>query len=354
MQIRKRQVYSTAAILLVVIIFLVMRRSSSKTVETQTTKSSTTQQTASVTALAIAPQTFDQKIFATGTLLANEEIDLMSEISGRITALNFREGLPVKQGQLLVKINDADLRAQLKKLELQQQLAEKEEARAKKLVQQQLLSQEEYDAVLNKLESVQADIEKLHSDIAKTEIHSPFNGIIGLRSVSTGSTVTTTTSIAKIQQINPIKIDFAVPEKYSSALRAGLPVTFTVAGSDKVYAGTVYAVEPKIDLATRTLRVRAQCPNPDGSLMPGAFAKITITLQSIPSAIAVPTASIIPQLDGQKVFVYSGGKVVSKKVTTGIRTDSTIQITQGLSIGDTLITSGLMQLKEGSPVSVTL
>lgn len=356
MQIRSRQLYTTAAIIVVVVTFLLIKTSSSKK-QAETTNSkttTTTKQITSVKALTVQPQPFEQKIYATGTLLANEEVVLQSEIAGRVVSLNFQEGAPIRQGQLLVKINDADLRADLKKLQLQQELNEKEEARAKRLVDQHLLSQEEYDAAENKVQSVKADIEKVKSDIAKTEIYSPFNGIAGLRAISPGSTIQTTTPIASIQEVNPMKVDFMVPEKYASAIRVGTPVTFTISGSTKEYSGRVYAIEPKIDPATRTLKVRAQCPNPNRELLPGAFAKIAITLQSLSDAITVPTASIIPQLSGQKVYVYKNGKAVSRPVVTGLRSDSTIQITQGLGVGDTLITTGIMQLKEGSPVSVSL
>lgn len=294
----------------------------------------------------------DNKIFTTGTLVANEEIEIRSEIAGRITAINFSEGSTVKRGALLIKINDADLKADRKKLQLQEDLAEREEKRAKQLYDTKLISQEEYDAISNKLMTVRADIERINSDIAKTEIYAPFDGVIGLRSVSNGSYISSSTLIARLQQVDPMKIDLAVPEKYNTMVAKGTDITFTVSGSDVTYSGRVYAVEPKIDLATRTLKVRAVSDNKNRKLLPGAFAKVEITLESVVDAIAVPTTSIVPQIDGQRVFVYRGGKAVSVPVETGIRSDSSVQILSGVAVNDTIITTGLMQVRDKADVNL--
>jgi len=294
----------------------------------------------------------NSKILSTGTIVANEEIEIRSEIAGRITAINFSEGSSVKRGTLLIKINDADLRPDLKKLQLQENLSEREVKRCKQLFDGKLISQEEYDAVSNKLMTVRADIDRVNSDIAKTEIYAPFSGMIGLRSVSNGSYISSSTLIARLQQIDPIKIDFAVPEKFANSIAKGTPITFTITGSDELHTATVYATEPKIDPATRTLKVRALTNNPGGKLLPGAFAKVEITLKSINDALAIPTTSIVPQIDGQKVFVYRSGKAYSIPVETGIRSDSSVQIVNGLFLGDTVITTGLMQIRDKAPVNL--
>ena len=294
----------------------------------------------------------DSKILSTGTVVANEEIEIRSEIAGRITSINFTEGSFIKRGALLIKINDADLRADLKKLQLQENLAEREVKRSKQLYDGKLISQEEYDAVSNKLMTVRADVDRVNSDIAKTEIYAPFSGMIGLRSVSNGSYISSSTLIARLQQIDPIKIDFAVPEKFANSIGKGTPITFTITGSEEPHTATVYATEPKIDMATRTLKVRALTSNIGSKLLPGAFAKVEITLKSIYDALAIPTTSIVPQIDGQKVFVYRSGKAFAIPVETGIRSDSSVQIISGLSLGDTVITTGLMQIRDKAPVSI--
>src|ERR1051326_2565676 len=211
-------------------------------------------QSAIVNAYVVKPQKLDNKIFSSGTVLANEEVTLVPEIAGKITAINFKEGSKVSKGDLLVKINDADLQAQMKKLQLQEKLAEQNETREKKLLDAGGVSQAEYDAILTQLNSLKADIDLTQAQIAKTEIRAPFSGTIGLKYVSEGSYVNQATAasaavkIATLQQTDPVKIDFSVPEKYSLAVKKGDSIRFTLQGSDKNFMGEIYAIEPKIDL----------------------------------------------------------------------------------------------------------
>jgi membrane fusion protein (multidrug efflux system) len=342
-----KKISATAFVVLAATGFLVLRRTDSNLPDPH---KASKKGPIAVSTIRLEAHAMEDNIFATGTLRANEELDLSSEIAGRITAINFKEGTAVRQGQVLVKLNDSDLRALLQKLQLQRSLAEREEKRAKLLLEQKLISLEDYDAKLNAVQILAADIDKTRSDLAKTELHAPFNGVVGLRSVSVGSTITPATAIAHIEQLSPIKIDFSLPEKYANTLKVGSPITFVVTGSDREYTGTVYAFEPKIDPATRTLKVRATAPNADGSLTPGAFAKIRVTLSRTDDALIVPTSAIVPTIDGQSVYVMNSGKALSRKVVTGIRTDSTIQVVSGLAPGDSIITTGVMQLRAGMPV----
>jgi membrane fusion protein (multidrug efflux system) len=174
-----------------------------------------------------------------------------------------------------------------------------------------------------------------------------------LKSVSEGAYVTPSSLIASIQQIDPVKIDFSISERYSSIVKKADKLKFTIEGNKQNYTGQVYAVEPKIDLTTRTLQVRAICPNPKGDIYPGAFARVSLALSDIDSALMIPTEAVIPDLKGKKVFRIKNGQAESVKVITGLRTDAKIQIVEGLSIGDTIITRGIMQLKNGSTVRVT-
>lgn len=306
-----------------------------------------------VKVLSVEPASLAQTLQVTGSVLANEEVELRSEISGRITSLNFSEGASVAKGALLVKINDADLRATLKKQKVQEATALKDERRAKTLLEQNLLSAEEYDSKLNTLETIRAEIERTESELAKTELRAPFSGTIGLRNVSNGSTVSPTTLIARVQQMDPVKVEFTVPERHAGAVRVGSPITFKVAGLDQTFAGKVYAIEPKIDANTRTLRLRALAQNPGRVLTPGAFAKVQLELNRVDNAISIPTGSIVPHIDGQKVYLLKGGKAISQNVQTGIRSDSSVQVIEGLKPGDSVITSGLLQLREGAKVKVS-
>jgi membrane fusion protein (multidrug efflux system) len=306
-----------------------------------------------VAALVISPSPFDNIINSTGTILASEEVEIRSEISGQVMKILFTEGTRVKKGDLLVKINDDELLAQLQKQQSQRSLAEDIFKRRKQLYDNSLISSEDFEKARNDLESIEAEIKLIKARISKTELRASFDGEIGLRYVSEGSFVNSSTRITTLQSLASVKIDFSIPEKYASIVRKGSPVTFTVIGSDEMFTGTIYAVEPKIDPVTRTVQIRARSENVRGTLMPGAFAQVRLLLERIPDAMMVPSEAVIPEMDGQKVFVAVDGKAQSKKVTTGIRTENLVQITSGLTVGDTVITTGVIQLRPSSPVNLT-
>jgi membrane fusion protein (multidrug efflux system) len=306
-----------------------------------------------VTGYVVHPENVNDKITASGTLLANKEVMLVPETSGKIVSINFTEGSNVAKGDLLVKINDADLQAQLKRLKLQEKLASETEARNKQLLGAGGISQEEYDNVLMQYNSTKAEIELLEAQIAKTEIHAPFNGKIGLLNVYEGSYVNQTTAIASIQQVTPLKIDFNVPEKYVSQIKNGQSFSFSIAGDTSLYTASVTAVEPRVDVNTRTLLVRAMTPNTKGTIFPGVYANIEFPIAEIKSAIMIPTQAVVPILKGQKVFVSDKGSAKEIIIKTGLRKENKIQVTEGLQVGDTVIVNGIMQLKPGVPIKIT-
>ena len=291
-------------------------------------------------------------ITSTGTIMANEEIELRAEVPGPVRKIYFKEGTPVKKGTLLVKINDAEMQAQLKKMQLQQQLAEQKVERYKKMSEIQGISREEYDIIINQANTLNADIEFTRAQIAKTEIRAPFDGVIGLKNVSEGSYVNAMQVIAVLQQTDPVKIEFFIPERYSAFASTSNSINFFIEGLRDTFTGKVYAIEPKIDPVTRTIRLRAVSENKDGRINPGSFAKVSLTLNEIKDALLIPTEAIIPELKGQKVFLYRSGKAQPQKVETGLRTESRIQIFKGIEPGDTIITMGIMQLKPGVAVKI--
>ncbi|MBU0487841.1 MAG: efflux RND transporter periplasmic adaptor subunit [Bacteroidetes bacterium] len=309
--------------------------------------------TALVTAIVAKPETLDNKIFVSGSVVANEAVDLVPEIAGKITLINFREGSRVSKGELLVKFNDADLQAQQKKNRLNEKLAAEKESRQKQLLEIGGVSQEEYDIALTELNSVKADIELTQAQIEKTEIRAPFSGIVGLRSVSAGSFVSTSTKIASIQQTDPLKIDFFIPEKYASLVKTGDSLTYTVVGNDETYIALVAAIEPAVDDITRTIHIRAVTHNHGGRILPGASARIIFPLSKSESAILIPTEAVIPILKGQKVFVCRDGNAEEAIIKTGLRTETSVEIIDGIQAGDTVIVTGIMQLKAGIPVKIT-
>ncbi len=304
-----------------------------------------------VRALTIAPESFAETVHATGSLRAEESVELQPETSGKITAIHFAEGALVRAGHLLVKINDADLQASLERSVARRSLAELRERRVELLLRDRGTNQQEYDSALSELNVARAEVELIEAQIARTEIRAPFDGVVGLRAVSLGAYVSPTTRIATLQKLENIKVDFAVPEKYAQRVATGAPIQFIVAGEAASFAGTVYAIEPRVDVSTRTLQLRAVCANTDLRLRPGTFAQVRFTLGQVEDAILVPAEAVIPGLSDKTVFVLNDGRAARRVVRTGTRTERAVQILEGLRPGETIIVSGLQQVRHGMPVA---
>jgi len=300
----------------------------------------------------IKPEVLENAIQVSGSIVANEKAEIRPEVSGRVIDIRFKEGSLVKKGELLVKMNDSELQAQLKKNLVQEKLLSSDEFRQKKLLEMKAISQEEYDVTLNQLNMIQADQQLLKAQIAKTEIYAPFSGKVGLRTVSPGNYIVSNTLVAVLQQLDPVKIEFSVPEKYSFLVKNNMPVKFQVENMDSTFSGTVYALESGIETETRTMKVRATCPNPSALLLPGTFARVTLVLEKFNEALMVPSQALTTELKGNSVFICKNGKAKTVPVVTGIRTDSQVQVVSGLQSGDSLITTGLLQISNGSPVMV--
>jgi membrane fusion protein (multidrug efflux system) len=232
------------------------------------------------------------------------------------------------------------------------ELAERAEARQKQLLSDGVISKETYDVALGELNVLRAELQLIEAQLEKTEVRAPFGGVIGLRWVSPGSYLSSQTRIASLNDLDPVKLDFTVPEKYSALLTVGEEISFTVEGSDRDFPGTIFAIEPSIDPQSRSLRMRARCPNSEGILVPGAFANVDLVLRSIPDALTVPSIAVVPELGGKKVFVYEDGRAQPRSVSTGIRSDVEVQVTDGLSEGDLVITSGILQMRPGLEVEI--
>ncbi len=305
-----------------------------------------------VEAVVVEPQPLQDRLVTTGTILANEEVELRSEATGRIVHLAIEEGRRVQAGELLLKVNDQELQAQLQQARLRLRLAEDREQRQRQLLAKQGISQETYDATVNERDVQRAAVALIEAQIARTELRAPFDGLIGLRYVSEGSYISPSTRIATLQDIGTVKVEFSIPERHAHRVRVGNRIAFTVEGVEGTFEGRIYAYEPRIDAATRTLRLRARAANPQGRLLPGAFARVEVVFEEIPDALTVPAIAVIPVLGGKQVFVYRAGRAVVQPVETGLRLEDRVQVVAGLAPGDTVITSGLLQLRSGLPVEL--
>ncbi|OFY32005.1 MAG: hypothetical protein A2275_16765 [Bacteroidetes bacterium RIFOXYA12_FULL_35_11] len=288
-----------------------------------------------------------------GSLLASEEVELHPEIAGRVTYLNINEGQFVQQGTLILKINDSDLQAQHQKLLAQKKIAEKNEQRLKELLSINGVGQQEYDAAVMLLNNVNADIEIIKVQIEKTEIKAPFSGKLGLRQISIGAYITSSTLIATLQQINPLKLDFFLPEKYSHLLRLGLKVFFKTESGDTQYSAIVNAIEPRVDKSIRSIQVRAHVDNSKETLLPGSFVKILFNVAELENALLIPSECILPDADGKKVVLSENGIAKFQKVITGFRSNSEVEIIEGLIENDTIATTGLLFIKSGMNLKFT-
>ncbi|WP_318311814.1 efflux RND transporter periplasmic adaptor subunit [Flagellimonas crocea] len=309
---------------------------------------------ATVSGMVLRPQVFEDNISISGTLEPDEQIEIRSEVSGIVESINFKEGRKVSEGQVLVKVNDVELQAQLSKALTARKLAAENERRAKLLLEKQAISQEEYDIASADYQSASAEAELISSQLSKTTLKAPFSGTIGLRSISKGTYVTPSTVIAKLVNTDDLKITFSVPEKYASQVHVGTVLNFTASNSKKEYEATIYAIDPEIEVTTRTLRVRAVMDNRDENLYPGGFANVILPLETVNDALLVPTESLIPVQNGKRVFISENGKAKEVDVETGARTGSSVRVVSGLKAGDTIITYGVMAVQNGNPIKVEL
>ncbi|MDL2210995.1 efflux RND transporter periplasmic adaptor subunit [Bacteroides sp. OttesenSCG-928-M17] len=300
-----------------------------------------------VNALVVKGQTLIDDYSGKSRLIPNEEVDLSFQTSGLITHIYFNEGTTVKKGQLLAKVNDAPLQAQLKRLEAQVQLAEDRVFRQSALLEKDAVSKEAYEQVKTELAMLNADIQLILANIDLTELRAPFDGIIGLRQVSEGAYASPSIVIASLTNISPLKIDFPVNEKYTEVVKPGTQVAISVENDLNTYYAKVYAVDSKIDPITNTFMARAMYPNQNGRLKPGRTANLRIRMLEVENAVAIPSEAIVPEMGMDKVFLYRSGKAVPVSITKGLRTNALVQVVDGLQLGDTIITSGTLQLRNG-------
>jgi membrane fusion protein (multidrug efflux system) len=306
-----------------------------------------------VEAMLIKGETISNAIEVTGTILPNEVTEIRPEISGRLVLLNLREGNIVRKGDLLAKIFDGDLQAQLKKLKVQLQIANKTEERQRELLRINGISQQDYDLSLLAVNNLQADIELTEVNISRTEIRAPYAGRVGLKRISPGAYISPANVLSTISEMDRLRVEFSIPEKYSSEVIPGLDVRFSVEGSDKIYNAVISARESSVDETTRNLTLRADIRDEDKFLVPGSFAKVRIILGKDENAIMIPTQSVIPVARGKQIVVLNGGQVEFRNIRTGVRDSARVQVLEGLMAGDTLITTGLMFLRPDSKVKVS-
>lgn len=288
-----------------------------------------------------------------GNLLPRDEIQLMPEMAGRIIKLNIQEGRMVQKGALLLSLFDADLKAQQRKLRLQEGIALRNLERARALLQTGSGTQLDADNAENVLNNIRADLEILEVNLEKTAIHAPFSGQLGFCNLSEGAWVNPGTAITWLRDTRRLKLEFSVPEKYADQFQPGTRVAFTRGSSAEVFMARVYALDPGYRAETQSLAIRAELDNAGGKLKPGEFVRVKLSGAVIADALMLPDQSIIPDNRGKKVILFRGGKAEFREVKTGIRIGGRVRILSGVSEGDTVLTTGLMFAKPGSELKIT-
>jgi membrane fusion protein (multidrug efflux system) len=305
-----------------------------------------------VEAIVVSETKFANAISLSGSIEANENVEIRSEVSGIVDKIYFTEGTKVNKGQVLIKVNDIELRAQLSQAITKQGLASENERRANLLLKKEAISQEEYDIASAEYRSLKAQTQLIQAQIAKTVIRAPFSGKIGLRNISPGTYVTPTILITKLVSANQVKISFSIPEKYAAEVENNTPIQFTIPNNSQKYKAKIYAIEPEIETTTRTLKIKAIAENTNGKLLAGTFATIELPLKNIKGAIQIPSEAVVPVQDGKVVFIANNGKAKEVKITTIARTVKDVIVTEGIKSGDTILTSGVMALKDEAEIKV--
>jgi membrane fusion protein (multidrug efflux system) len=305
-----------------------------------------------VDAAVVHPTAVPDQLQATGTIQANQEVQLVSEVARKVTAVYAHEGTTVARGALLFTLDDADLQARRHKLKLQEKLALLDDGRMRGLLRTESVTQQEYDQVSTNLQVLQADIKAVDVDLAKTRIRAPFAGKVGLNKVDVGAYVTPSTVLSSLEDVSQVEVSFTVPERYAAVVQPGQTIQFTTENGTAPQAGRIIATEPRTDVSTRSLLVKALSANAKRQLVPGMSAKINLMLHAATNALVVPTQALIPTAKGYSLYAIKGGKADYRDVTTGARSSGTVQVLSGLQAGDTVVTTNLLRLAAGVPVRV--
>jgi membrane fusion protein, multidrug efflux system len=311
-----------------------------------------TQGPLTVDAFLVETHSISDNVEVPGSILPFEETQIRAEVSGRIVQINIPEGTIVPKGTVLVKLFDEDLRAQLKKLEVQLEIAQKTEERQRELLKISGISQSDYDLSALNVENLKADIRTTNISISKMEIKTPYEGRVGLRNVSLGAYISANDIVTVLRQDKQLKLEFSIPEKYAASIQKGYKVQFRVDGGNAYHLATVMATENSVDQTTRTLKIRALVNSVHPELVPGVFAKVNLQLGKNDKALLVPTQSIIPRARDKVLIISKNSIAVFSTVETGVRDSTYIEILSGVHKGDTVVTSGLMAVRPESKLKI--
>lgn len=299
----------------------------------------------------LEPQPFESRLVFNGSLRAEQAITLRSELTGKVETIHFTDGQDVTAGDLLADIDDDELQAELASVKEQLALATTSAERLQNLFRTGSVTASARDDAVSERDVLRAELRRLQARLDKTRIRAPFTGTLGLRQISLGQLIEANTPITTLQTLDSLQLDFSVPERYRELVRAGTRLAFHVAGHAQAFEATVRAVDPQVDIATRTLIVRADVDNNTRALLPGNYARVELVNRH-EDALVVPSIAVLQSLDAVSVFTVEDGIAVRRTVETGERDQRNVEILRGLQPGMEVITSGIQSVREGQPVQV--
>jgi membrane fusion protein, multidrug efflux system len=307
-----------------------------------------------VLAAAAAREAIEERVSIVASVSANESVEIRSRIPGSIEEIGFEEGQPVEEGQLLFALDQGKLQAAVQQAEANFKLAEANWERAQTMLEGRTISRQEYDQASAAYEAAKATLELTRQLFHDSKIAAPFEGITGPRLVSKGQVVNTDRVLGTLVDIDPVKVEFRVPERFASQLSEGQTIEYRVAAfAGEVFKGKVYFIDPQVDVDTRTVLVKALEPNADHRLRPGMFGNLDLILRVKSDALVVPEAALVVSAD-QTVVYKVDEKSLAQRVSVGVgqRMAGKAEILQGLAEGDRVITEGLQKIRPGAPVTV--
>jgi len=308
---------------------------------------------ATVTLAAVRSERISQKLEALGNARANESVDISTKLSNIVTAITFRDGERVKRGQVLVRLDDAQARADVAAAQAALTESESQYNRSRELLDTQALSRSSFEQLEATLKSNRARLGAAQARLEDTVIRAPFSGRVGLRRVSVGTLISPGDVITTLDDTSVIKLDFSVPENFLASVREGLSIRASApAFPGRSFTGSVSSIDSRVDMNTRSVTVRALLANEDGVLKPGMFLNVSLANDER-DALVIPEEALTPEAERQYVFVVVDGKVSRREVRIGGRRPGSVEVLAGLSAGERVIVEGTQKVREGASVHAT-
>jgi membrane fusion protein (multidrug efflux system) len=291
-----------------------------------------------------------------GSIVANEQVEIKSETEGTVQDINFNEGQPVNKGDLLIRLDETKFSTALAEAESTFQLAKANFERAGHLAQDRTISRQEYDQAASAVNVSEAAMKRRERELKDARIYAPFSGIVGARYVSPGQVIDKNTRLTVLVDLNPVKVEMNVPERFLNQVRTGQQIEISVAAfQSKKFSGKVYFVSPELESTTRTAMVKAEIPNPDAELKPGMFANLDLTVKVRDQAVVIPEAAIMLQQTNASVFVVGPDNSVQfRPVRLGFRMPGRVEVLDGVRGGENVIVEGVQKVGPGAKVMMTV